>query len=666
MTASSSGSGGRPEHPLGWIGRTIGGDFVVREARAEGGMGSVWVAEQRSTGKLRAVKVMHREIVADAALKKRFEQEAKVGARIPSEHVVEVVAAGVDEPTGLPYLVMELLEGEDLRQRLEARGALPLEEVRAVFDQLCHAMGAAHEAGVVHRDIKPENVFLARARRVGTAAFMVKVLDFGIAKLAAEAGTRATRGTVGSPLWMAPEQTSPGPVTPAADVWALGLLAYELVTGKPFWRAPNTSGGTTAQLLREIVIDPIPLASTRAAEQGTASRLPPWFDGWLARCLERDPEARFANAAQLGAAMTASFEGHAPPPDVMAATLAGSGTGMEASRLAETGAPTAFAPPARSSAVRTPDGRVVVSSAPPAAAASAPPPRVSLVPHETPTTSVREAGAGLAGPSPAGAPVGPNRTPLLAAVVLSVGAVATAWMLTRNGPAAPVPPAPAVVAPSASAAPVVAAPSSVAVGLAPSAASAPPPAAASDPPPAVVSTHVAKVASTPSTPSALAASPPSVARVAASAATPTPAPARSTGTSGGFGDPADQSRVANPGSPTQLKVGDRMVRLQMRLVSNESNVRDAVVRKAIEWSAWEFLTCYQRTGAGLKELFEGTVVVGYDILDQLPRHAALVSSTIPSKAFNDCVVGTLVGRTINEAGPDGRGHAVHALRFIVN
>jgi hypothetical protein len=114
------------------------------------------------------------------------------------------------------------------------------------------------------------------------------------------------------------------------------------------------------------------------------------------------------------------------------------------------------------------------------------------------------------------------------------------------------------------------------------------------------------------------------------------------------------------------KVQDRHVRLFTRLVANESNVSDAVVRKAIEWSSWEYLRCYERAFSGAKDLPEGVVTVGFDILDQLPRHAALVSSTVASPTFNDCVVRTLIGQTINAAGPDGRGHAVHAFRFVPN
>jgi hypothetical protein len=113
-------------------------------------------------------------------------------------------------------------------------------------------------------------------------------------------------------------------------------------------------------------------------------------------------------------------------------------------------------------------------------------------------------------------------------------------------------------------------------------------------------------------------------------------------------------------------VQETRVRLFTRLASNESNVADAVVRRAIEHNSWEYLRCYERVFGGAKDLPEGTISVGFDILDQLPRHAKLVSSTFSSAAFNDCVVGTVVGQTINAAGPDGKGHAVEAFRFVPN
>src|SRR5688572_19878197 len=169
-------------------GTVFGGEFKIVRALSSGGMGAVYIAEQASTGKTRALKLMHPELVADAKLRERFEQEARVGALIASDHVVQVIAAGIDPATGAPWMAMELLEGEDLADYLRRRGALPVDEVREIFRQLCHALGAAHAAGIVHRDMKPENIFLAKTRSA-SGEVCVKVLDFGIAKVVAESKT---------------------------------------------------------------------------------------------------------------------------------------------------------------------------------------------------------------------------------------------------------------------------------------------------------------------------------------------------------------------------------------------------------------------------------------------------------------------------------------------
>jgi len=259
-------------------------------------MGTVYVVEQLSTGKLRALKLMLPQLVSDPSLRKRFEQEARVGARIESEHIVDVVGAGVDAATGTPWLAMELLQGEDLATRVQRAGPIPLDELLRIFGQLCHAVAAAHDAGIVHRDLKPENIFLAQAKRAGVQT-TVKVLDFGIAKLLAEARTTAT-AALGSPTWMAPEQTARGSVIgPATDVWALGLIAFFLLTGRHFWRCAEDDSSTLASLLREVVLDPMPLASERARE--FAGSVPAGFDSWFLRAVNREPSARFPSVREL-------------------------------------------------------------------------------------------------------------------------------------------------------------------------------------------------------------------------------------------------------------------------------------------------------------------------------------------------------------------------------
>ncbi len=295
-------------------GSTFAGEFRVVRPLAQGGMGAVYEVEQLRTGAARALKIMHPQLVFDAKLQARFVQEARVSALIKSDHVVQVVGAGVDAETGIPWLAMELLEGETLGSFLARRGALSLVELREVFAQLCHALAAAHDVGVVHRDLKPENVFLGVARREG-ASFTVKILDFGIAKLVAEAHTNHT-AAIGTPLWMAPEQTELGAVVcPATDVWALGLLAFHALTGAHYWRVASSEQLSAAALLREIVLEPLASASERAAAYGRADRIPPGFDAWFSRCVVREMDRRFPNArdardalaAVIGASSSASL-----------------------------------------------------------------------------------------------------------------------------------------------------------------------------------------------------------------------------------------------------------------------------------------------------------------------------------------------------------------------
>jgi serine/threonine protein kinase len=274
-------------------GTLVGGDFRVVRPLASGGMGAVYVAEQLSTGRLRALKLMRPELLRSRDLRARFEREARMSASIASAHVVEVIAAGT-EP--VPFLAMELLEGTDLDARVEEGGPLPLAAARAVLEELCHAVAAAHDAGLVHRDLKPANVFLARTRRAG-GAYTVKVLDFGIAKVLG--GTTAGQtGALGSPLWMAPEQAEEGPVTPRADIWALGLVAFYVLAGRPFWMGARDDA-SVGRLLKEVLFEPLPRASDRARELGAPGGLPTGFDEVFGRSVTRPVEARYASVREL-------------------------------------------------------------------------------------------------------------------------------------------------------------------------------------------------------------------------------------------------------------------------------------------------------------------------------------------------------------------------------
>ena len=278
-------------------GSVFANDYRIVRRLAAGGMGAVYIAEQLSTGRERALKLMHPGLVGSPELRDKFALEARVGARIRSEHVVEVVGAGVDAQSGVPWLAMELLEGEDLAHAVKRRGAFTPLETAGILAQICHALGAAHAAGIVHRDLKPENVFLAERRRA-QESYTVKVLDFGIAKVIAAAQGSNT-GALGSPLWMAPEQTERHTaISGATDVWALGLVAFTMLTARSFWLSADATEMALASFLRELVLDDLPTASERAAALGVAALIPPGFDAWFAHAVTRERADRYPNAIE--------------------------------------------------------------------------------------------------------------------------------------------------------------------------------------------------------------------------------------------------------------------------------------------------------------------------------------------------------------------------------
>jgi serine/threonine-protein kinase len=300
------------------------GEFQVIEPLAEGGMGAVFVVRQQSTGRKRALKVLHPRMVADPTMRARFLAEAMVSAEIGGAHPVDVIACGVDPLRNIPWIAMELLEGETLDRRAR-RAPLSHSDCAALFRELGDVLDRAHRKGIVHRDLKPENLFLVAAP-TNERGFVSKVLDFGIAAFVAQGRTAAT-GTraMGTPLWMAPEQYEVrGKIRPATDVWSLGLIAFFALTGREFWLSAHSDGASVAALMAEIITGAIPPASERlrAIEAELAERspatipatrapalLPADFDGWFARCVARDARDRFATGAEACAALVALLLG---------------------------------------------------------------------------------------------------------------------------------------------------------------------------------------------------------------------------------------------------------------------------------------------------------------------------------------------------------------------
>ncbi|MCC6524206.1 MAG: protein kinase [Polyangiaceae bacterium] len=403
-------------------GTVVGDSFRVERSLSAGGMGAVYVATQLKTGRLRALKIMHPGLAKEARFVERFEQEAQVGARIASEHVVEVVDAGFDQARGVAYLAMELLEGTDLEQRVSRSGPLGLGEVRRIFAELGHALSRAHAAGIVHRDLKPENVFLATSRRAG-ADYTVKILDFGIAKVLAEATSKATQ-TIGSPLWMAPEQTTPGAaITAATDVWPLGLMAFYLLTGRSYWLTASAPAPSAMMLLREVAYEPLPPATERARALGCAHRLPPGFDAWFARAVVREPASRFGSVTELLTALDALDGAASTGAGALGPTTPSTASGGAPSHLqpstawteqALPGPATRTAPslqvasaPVHASGPPTGGARVPVPSGPPGAGSLGP------LPHTMPSPGVAppSAMAAASGPATASGPAAPVAMP---------------------------------------------------------------------------------------------------------------------------------------------------------------------------------------------------------------------------------------------------------------
>ena len=267
--------------------------YQVVRSIAQGGMGAVYEVIHLETQRKRALKVMLPSVVNSEELRNRFRAEARVASGIESEHVVETFDAGVDAATGLPFIVMELLRGEDLG-KVVARGPLPAADVVALLMQASSALDRMHAHGIVHRDLKPENLFITR-RDDGSPR--LKVLDFGIAKVVEKAAPSATSTrNMGTPVYMSPEQVlGAGTVGPAADLYAVGHLAFTMLTGQPYWLEDALSFETVYPLLLKIMNGATEPASERAMRNKQV-KLPAGFDAWFAKASALAPEDRFKSA----------------------------------------------------------------------------------------------------------------------------------------------------------------------------------------------------------------------------------------------------------------------------------------------------------------------------------------------------------------------------------
>jgi eukaryotic-like serine/threonine-protein kinase len=282
------------------------GQYITQNVRLlhllrQGGMGSVWVAEHLALQTQVAVKFMSPGLVQDANAVSRFTREATAAAQLKNPHVVQIFDHGVTSEQ-IPFIVMELLEGEELGKRIKRLGPMRLEDVVKVMSQAARALAKAHQLGIVHRDIKPENMFLLDL----DGDLFVKVLDFGIAKHKQEEtksrGMTATGSMVGTPYYMSPEQlVSSKSVDYRSDLWSLAVVAYRLLTGKVPFR-----GETLGALCVSIESGEFSLPSQHRGD------LPPSVDAWFTRALSRDPSRRFASVKELSDAFEKASHGIAP------------------------------------------------------------------------------------------------------------------------------------------------------------------------------------------------------------------------------------------------------------------------------------------------------------------------------------------------------------------